>query len=157
MDDYVNYGGQFASPWCQSPVMALLSGVCEDEAISFIYLVFFFNELTLPWIFPVSWIHPSKSVCISESLPDCLQVQFVPEHQNKLLSASVDGLVCIFDTAEDINDDDHLESVSTYVCLMVVKNILWNCVRLDLCGSFWGMERKSHFIFWNVLKALAAL
>ncbi|KAI3962316.1 hypothetical protein MKX01_005318 [Papaver californicum] len=31
--------------------------------------------------------------------------------QNKLISASVDGLLCIIDTEGDINDDDHLESV----------------------------------------------
>ncbi|XP_061960979.1 WD repeat-containing protein GTS1-like isoform X2 [Populus nigra] len=31
--------------------------------------------------------------------------------RNKLLSASVDGLVCIFNTDGDINDDDDLESV----------------------------------------------
>ncbi|KAJ7977554.1 WD repeat-containing protein 89-like protein [Quillaja saponaria] len=39
------------------------------------------------------------------------QVHFVPEHQGKLVSASVDGLICTFDTNGDINDDDNLESV----------------------------------------------
>lgn len=36
----------------------------------------------------------------------------MPNNQNKVVSASVDGLICIFDTGGDINDDDHLESVS---------------------------------------------
>lgn len=40
-----------------------------------------------------------------------LQVHFAPHHQNKLVSASVDGLICIVDTDGDI-DDDSLESVS---------------------------------------------
>ncbi|KAJ6940965.1 hypothetical protein NC651_006930 [Populus alba x Populus x berolinensis] len=39
------------------------------------------------------------------------KVHFVPDNRNKLLSASVDGLMCIFNTDGDINDDDHLESV----------------------------------------------
>ncbi|RVX20476.1 hypothetical protein CK203_002896 [Vitis vinifera] len=37
-------------------------------------------------------------------------VHFVPSDKNKLVSASVDGLICTFDTVGDINDDDHLES-----------------------------------------------
>lgn len=36
----------------------------------------------------------------------------MPNQQGKLVSASVDGLICTFDIAGDINDDDHLESVS---------------------------------------------
>ena len=40
------------------------------------------------------------------------QVHFVPNEQGKLISASVDGLICTFDTTGDINDDDHLDSVS---------------------------------------------
>ncbi|RWW65685.1 hypothetical protein BHE74_00026992 [Ensete ventricosum] len=41
-----------------------------------------------------------------------LGVRFVPNQQNKLISASVDGLLCLFDTSGHIDDDDHLESVS---------------------------------------------
>ena len=41
-----------------------------------------------------------------------LQVHFVPNNRNKLVSASVDGLICLFNTEGDINDDDHLDSVS---------------------------------------------
>ncbi|XWS46671.1 hypothetical protein CRYUN_Cryun14cG0087700 [Craigia yunnanensis] len=39
---------------------------------------------------------------------------FIPGYQNKLASASADGLICIFDTSGDINDDDHLKSVSAH-------------------------------------------
>ncbi|KAL8151274.1 hypothetical protein V2J09_021082 [Rumex salicifolius] len=50
--------------------------------------------------------------CLEEShVEDVTQVHFIPGTSNKLLSASVDGLMCIFDTAGDVNDDDHLESV----------------------------------------------
>lgn len=45
-----------------------------------------------------------------------MQVQFIPNHSNKLLSASVDGLICVFDTDGDINDDDKLETVSLAFC-----------------------------------------
>ncbi|KAL3517450.1 hypothetical protein ACH5RR_020039 [Cinchona calisaya] len=58
------------------------------------------------------WRTMKKVACLEEShMEDVTQVQFVPGHQNKLLSASVDGLMCLFDTSGDINDDDHLESV----------------------------------------------
>ncbi|KAF6136419.1 hypothetical protein GIB67_019302 [Kingdonia uniflora] len=47
-------------------------------------------------------------VCVFD---DVIQVKFAPGHQNQLISSSVDGLMCIFNTDGDINDDDHLESV----------------------------------------------
>ncbi|EEF39247.1 WD-repeat protein, putative [Ricinus communis] len=58
------------------------------------------------------WRNKKQVACLEEShTDDVTQVHFVPGHGNKLLSASVDGLMCIFDTNGDINDDDHLESV----------------------------------------------
>ncbi|CDP03503.1 unnamed protein product [Coffea canephora] len=58
------------------------------------------------------WRTMKKAACLEEShMEDVTQVHFVPGHQNKLLSASVDGLMCLFDTSGDINEDDHLESV----------------------------------------------
>lgn len=39
-------------------------------------------------------------------------MHFAPSDKSKLISASADGLICTFDTVGDINDDDHLESVS---------------------------------------------
>ncbi|XP_065861321.1 WD repeat-containing protein GTS1 isoform X1 [Euphorbia lathyris] len=63
-------------------------------------------------IFFWDWRNMKQVACLEEShVDDVTQVHFVPGHQNKLLSASVDGLMCIFDTNGDINDDDHLESV----------------------------------------------
>ncbi|KAH7862225.1 hypothetical protein Vadar_001647 [Vaccinium darrowii] len=63
-------------------------------------------------IFFWDWRTKKQIACLEEShMDDVTQVQFVPDHQNKLLSASVDGLMCIFDTRGSINDDDHLESV----------------------------------------------
>ncbi|ERN02221.1 hypothetical protein AMTRI_Chr02g265270 [Amborella trichopoda] len=50
--------------------------------------------------------------CLEEShIDDVTQVLFAPNHQNKLISASVDGLLCTFDTDGQIDDDDNLESV----------------------------------------------
>ncbi|KAK6940976.1 WD40 repeat [Dillenia turbinata] len=66
------------------------------------------NSQILFW----DWRNKKQVACLEEShTQDVTQVQFVPDHQNKLVSASEDGLVCIFDTSGDINDDDHLESV----------------------------------------------
>ncbi|XP_074304622.1 WD repeat-containing protein GTS1 [Silene latifolia] len=58
------------------------------------------------------WRNKKQVACLEEShTEDVTQVRFIPGSQNKLLSASVDGLMCTFDTTGDINDDDHLESV----------------------------------------------
>ncbi|XP_052203575.1 WD repeat-containing protein GTS1 [Diospyros lotus] len=58
------------------------------------------------------WRTKKQIACLEEShMEDVTQVHFVPSHQNKLLTASVDGLMCIFDTGGNIDDDDHLESV----------------------------------------------
>ncbi|KAJ6338476.1 hypothetical protein OIU76_008031 [Salix suchowensis] len=58
------------------------------------------------------WRNGKQVACLEEShIEDVTQVHFVPDNQNKLLSASVDGLMCIFNTDGDINDDDNLESV----------------------------------------------
>ncbi|XP_058222851.1 WD repeat-containing protein GTS1 [Rhododendron vialii] len=63
-------------------------------------------------IFFWDWRTKKQIACLEEShMDDVTQVHFVPDHQNKLLSASVDGLMCIFDTRGSISDDDHLESV----------------------------------------------
>nr|XP_043621574.1 WD repeat-containing protein GTS1 [Erigeron canadensis] len=57
------------------------------------------------------WRSKNQVACLEEShMDDVTQVQFVPE-QNKLVSASMDGLICTFDTSGEVNDDDHLESV----------------------------------------------
>ncbi|KAI4349651.1 hypothetical protein L6164_010215 [Bauhinia variegata] len=58
------------------------------------------------------WRNKKQIACLEEShVEDVTQVHFVPDQQDKLVSASVDGLICTFDTNGDINDDDHLESV----------------------------------------------
>ncbi|KAL0547567.1 hypothetical protein IC582_017507 [Cucumis melo] len=58
------------------------------------------------------WRNRKQVACLEDShVEDVTQVHFVPGHQGKLASASVDGLVCIFDTNGDIDDDDHMDSV----------------------------------------------
>lgn len=58
------------------------------------------------------WRNRKQVACLEEShVEDVTQVHFIPGHQGKLASASVDGLVCIFDTSGDIDDDDHMDSV----------------------------------------------
>ena len=63
-----------------------------------------------------------------------MQVHFVPGHPNKLLSASVDGLMCLFDTSGEINDDDHLLSVSEIIMFSFCYLLLHACL-LTLCIS----------------------
>ncbi|GMH02662.1 hypothetical protein Nepgr_004501 [Nepenthes gracilis] len=58
------------------------------------------------------WRNMKPMACLAEChVEDVTQVHFIPGTQKKLLSASVDGLICIFDATGDVNDDDHLESV----------------------------------------------
>ncbi|ESW35095.1 hypothetical protein PHAVU_001G206300 [Phaseolus vulgaris] len=58
------------------------------------------------------WRNMKQIACLEDShVEDVTQVHFVPNEQGKLISASVDGLICTFDTTGDINDDDHLDSV----------------------------------------------
>ncbi|WOK98656.1 WD repeat-containing protein [Canna indica] len=58
------------------------------------------------------WRNGKQVACLEEShMDDVTQVRFVPNQQNNLISSSVDGLMCLFDTSGHIDDDDHLESV----------------------------------------------
>lgn len=46
------------------------------------------------------------------------QVKFAPHQHSKLISAAVDGLICVFDTDGDMNEDNRLLSVcfSCFLC-----------------------------------------
>ncbi|KZV32357.1 WD repeat-containing protein 89 [Dorcoceras hygrometricum] len=58
------------------------------------------------------WRTMKRTACLEEShMDDVTQVHFVPSNQSKLVSASVDGLMCLFDTSGNINEDEHLVSV----------------------------------------------
>lgn len=59
------------------------------------------------------------------------QVRFHPNKKEKLVSASVDGLMCVFDTKGDINDDEGMDSVMS-VGTSVAKIGFYgkNCERL---------------------------
>ncbi|KAH8961512.1 hypothetical protein BDL97_05G054500 [Sphagnum fallax] len=85
------------------------------------------------------------------------QVAFHPTKKEKLVSASVDGLMCIFDTKGDINDDEGMEfvmSVGTSVsrigfygrsqeklwCLTHIESLsIWNfeeaMIEADFCDT----------------------
>lgn len=63
-------------------------------------------------IFFWDWRNGKQLACLEEShMDDVTQVRFTPNQQNKLISSSVDGLLCLFDTDGHIDDDNHLESV----------------------------------------------
>ncbi|EPS69381.1 hypothetical protein M569_05384 [Genlisea aurea] len=58
------------------------------------------------------WRTMKQIACLEEyHIDDVTQVQFVPGRENKLVSASVDGLMCLFETDGGISDRDKLLSV----------------------------------------------
>ncbi|XP_020588453.1 WD repeat-containing protein 89 homolog [Phalaenopsis equestris] len=66
------------------------------------------NSQILFW----DWRNSKQVACLEEShMDDVTQVRFAPNQQNKLISSSVDGLLCLFDTDGHIDDDNNLESV----------------------------------------------
>ncbi|GMI69431.1 GIGANTUS 1 [Hibiscus trionum] len=91
------------------------------------------------------WRNRKQVSCLEEShVDDVTQVHFVPGHQNKLASASADGLICIFDTNGDINDDDHLESVI---------NVGTSIAKIGFLGDFseklWCLSNIETLSVWN--------
>ncbi|XP_060178722.1 WD repeat-containing protein GTS1 [Lycium barbarum] len=66
------------------------------------------NSQILFW----DWRTKRQVACLEEShTEDVTQVHFIPGYDDRLISASVDGLMCLFDTGGDINDDEQLISV----------------------------------------------
>ncbi|XP_024517926.1 WD repeat-containing protein GTS1 [Selaginella moellendorffii] len=58
------------------------------------------------------WRTKKQLGCLEEChTEDVTQVRFHPNKMDKLLSASVDGLMCAIDTSGGINDDEGLDSV----------------------------------------------
>ncbi|CAM8909032.1 unnamed protein product [Rhodiola kirilowii] len=121
------------------------------------------------------WRNQKRIASLEEShMEDVTQVHFVPGHQNKLISASVDGLICVFDTTSDINEDDHLESVlnvGTSIgkvgffgetnqqlwCLTHIETLsLWDWKKAEAGANFqdarsvasasWKMEHVDYFV-----------
>ncbi|KAH9609856.1 hypothetical protein KSS87_010783 [Heliosperma pusillum] len=83
------------------------------------------------------WRNKKQVACLEEShTEDVTQVRFIPGSQNKLLSASVDGLMCIFDTTGDINDDDHLESVSLLTVSLLSVLFIWDWKEENAIADF---------------------
>ncbi|OMO63830.1 hypothetical protein CCACVL1_22252 [Corchorus capsularis] len=96
-------------------------------------------------IFFWDWRNKKQVACLEEShMEDVTQVQFIPGHQNKLVSASVDGLICLIDTVGDINDDDHLESV-----INVGTSIAKVGVFGDSWEKLWCLTNIETLSVWN--------
>ncbi|OMO81919.1 hypothetical protein COLO4_23365 [Corchorus olitorius] len=96
-------------------------------------------------IFFWDWRNKKQVACLEEShMEDVTQVQFIPGHQNKLVSASVDGLICLIDTIGDINDDDHLESV-----INVGTSIAKVGVFGDSWEKLWCLTNIETLSVWN--------
>lgn len=95
--------------------ISLLSGGMSQEMFSFSFggssgnlLAAGSNAQILLW----DWRNSKQVACLEEShMEDVTQVKFAPNQQSKLISAAVDGLVCVFDTDGDIDEDNNLLSV----------------------------------------------
>ncbi|WVZ72517.1 hypothetical protein U9M48_020959 [Paspalum notatum var. saurae] len=95
--------------------ISLLRGGMSQEMFSFSFggssgnlLAAGSNAQVLLW----DWRNSKQVACLEEShMDDVTQVKFAPNQQSKLISAAVDGLVCVFDTDGDIDEDNHLLSV----------------------------------------------
>ncbi|WVZ06385.1 hypothetical protein V8G54_019731 [Vigna mungo] len=115
------------------------------------------------------WRNMKQIACLEDShVDDVTQVHFVPNEQGKLISASVDGLICTFDTSGDINDDDHLESLThalflpamvvfcTFNFVAVTEESIWNWKDGRNEGNFsdartlasesWNLDHVDYFI-----------
>ncbi|KAL5701252.1 Protein gts1 [Ranunculus cassubicifolius] len=91
------------------------------------------------------WRKGKRIACLEEShVEDVTQVHFSPDYRNKLISASVDGLICKFDTEGNINDDDHLESV---------MNVGTSIAKIGFCGNMnsklWCMTHIETLSIWD--------
>ncbi|XP_062203683.1 WD repeat-containing protein GTS1-like [Phragmites australis] len=95
--------------------ISLLRGGASQEMFSFSFggssgnlIAAGSNAQVLLW----DWRNSKQVACLEEShMDDVTQAKFAPNHQSKLISAAVDGLVCVFDTDGDIDEDNHLLSV----------------------------------------------
>ncbi|KAG5044072.1 hypothetical protein JHK87_007987 [Glycine soja] len=96
------------------------------------------------------WRNMKQVACLVDShVDDVTQVHFVPNERGKLISASVDGLICTFDTTGDINDDDHLESVSPGLHIWNWKDGSNEGNFLDartLASESWNLDHVDYFI-----------
>lgn len=91
------------------------------------------------------WRNGKQMACLEEChVDDVTQVHFSPDHRNKLISASVDGLICKFDTEGNINDDDHLESV---------MNVGTSVAKVGFCGEMnnklWCLTHIETLSVWD--------
>ncbi|GAU11213.1 hypothetical protein TSUD_342030 [Trifolium subterraneum] len=94
-----------------SPVLGQYYGECKGHSAT-INQILFSGHSNDPNVLIWDRRYNKQIACLEDShVDDVTQVHFVPGEPGKLISASVDGLICIFDTTGDIDDDDHLDSV----------------------------------------------
>lgn len=96
-------------------------------------------------VFCWDWRTRKELACMEEChTEDVTQVRFHPIKREKLVSASVDGLMCIFNTQGEINDDEGLEAV---------MGVGTSVGKIGFCGSsnerLWCLTHIETLSIWD--------
>ncbi|KAJ1282348.1 hypothetical protein BS78_03G044900 [Paspalum vaginatum] len=128
--------------------VSLLRGGMSQEMFSFSFggssgnlLAAGSNAQVLLW----DWRNSKQVACLEEShMDDVTQVKFTPNQQSKLITAAVDGLICVFDTDGDIDEDNHLLSV---------MNVETSVAKVGFFGNgyqkLWCLTHIETLSIWN--------
>lgn len=109
------------------------------------------------------WRTRKELACLEEChTEDVTQVRFHPTRKEKLVSASVDGLMCVFDTLGEINDDDGLDmvmgvgtSVGRIGFYGASSERLWCLTHIETL-SIWDFEEGTRLADFNDTRAKAS-
>ncbi|XP_047327522.1 WD repeat-containing protein GTS1 [Impatiens glandulifera] len=111
-------------------------------------------------IFFWDWRTRKQVACLEDShIDDVTQVHFIPGVDNRLVSASMDGLICNFDTSGNINDEDHLESVinigTSIARVGFLGEKLWCLTHIETL-SVWDWKDGSNVVLFEDARSLAS-
>ncbi|KAI5074676.1 hypothetical protein GOP47_0010637 [Adiantum capillus-veneris] len=109
------------------------------------------------------WRTRKELACLEEChTEDVTQVRFHPTRKEKLVSASVDGLMCVFNTLGEINDDEGLDmvmgvgtSVGRIGFFGKSQEVVWCLTHIETL-SIWDFEEGSKVADFNDTRTKAS-